>query len=141
MIVPDLVPIGFTNPIFVDLAGDGFDPPGLPVMASLTGAEDLPAFARVQRLDESMFARLQGWWHGALASLRSRGAAIAGDEQQEVLSGKELQADVERKKDIPTDNYFPLYRFRIPQSAIDQAVEQLPEPERSRLRTEQGGDQ
>ncbi len=141
MIVPDLVPLGFTNPIFVDLAGDGFDPPGLPVMASLTGAEDLPAFARVRRLDESMFARAEDMWHGVLASLRTHGVAIAGDEEKEALTGKELQADVERKKDIPTENYFPLYRFRIPQSAIDQAVEQLPEPERSRVRGEQGGDQ
>jgi hypothetical protein len=28
-IVPGLVPHAFTNPVFVDLAGDGFDPPGL----------------------------------------------------------------------------------------------------------------
>ena len=28
-IVPGLVPFGFTNPIFVDLEGDGFDPPGV----------------------------------------------------------------------------------------------------------------
>jgi len=31
MIVPGLEPMAFTNPIFVDLAGDGFDAPGLPV--------------------------------------------------------------------------------------------------------------
>jgi hypothetical protein len=29
VIVPELVPLAFTNPIFVDLAGDGFDPPGV----------------------------------------------------------------------------------------------------------------
>jgi hypothetical protein len=32
IIVPGNEPIAFTNPIFVDLAGDGFDPPGLPVL-------------------------------------------------------------------------------------------------------------
>lgn len=31
VIVPGLESIAFTNPIFVDLGGDGFDPPGLPV--------------------------------------------------------------------------------------------------------------
>jgi len=30
LIVPDFVSLAFTNPIFVDLAGDGFDAPGLP---------------------------------------------------------------------------------------------------------------
>jgi hypothetical protein len=33
LIVPDFVSLAFTNPIFVDLAGDGFDPPGLPAAA------------------------------------------------------------------------------------------------------------
>jgi hypothetical protein len=33
LIVPDFVSLAFTNPIFVDLAGDGFDPPGLPPSA------------------------------------------------------------------------------------------------------------
>ena len=28
-IVPGLIPLAFTNPIFIDLAGDGFDPPGV----------------------------------------------------------------------------------------------------------------
>jgi len=32
-IVPGLESVAFTNPIFVDLLGDGFDPPGLPVEA------------------------------------------------------------------------------------------------------------
>ena len=33
LIVPDFVSLSFTNPIFVDVAGDGFDPPGLPAGA------------------------------------------------------------------------------------------------------------
>ncbi len=48
-----------------------------------------------------------------------------------------LQAEIESKKDRPTGEYFPLYRFRIPPEAVDQAIEQQPEPERSRIRTEQ----
>jgi hypothetical protein len=34
-LVPNMVPLAFTNPIFVDTNGGGFDPPGLPVMASV----------------------------------------------------------------------------------------------------------
>jgi hypothetical protein len=135
MLVPGNEPIGFTNPIFVDLAGDGFDPPGLPVMASATGGDELPRFAQVERRDLSMWARLGEWWGSTVASARNWGSVEAHDEQP-ALTGKELQAEVERQKDQPTDEYFPLYRFRIPPEAIDQAVEQLPEPQRSRIRGE-----
>jgi hypothetical protein len=136
MIVPGNEPIGFTNPIFVDLAGDGFDPPGLPVMASATGAgEATPRFARVKRLDSSMWARVGQWWDSALASARTWGSAEAHEEQPP-LTGKELQAEVERQKNQASDDYFPLYRFSIPPESIDQAIEQLPEPQRSRIREE-----
>ncbi len=37
-VVPGMVPLAFTNPIFVDLGGDGFDPPGLPIMAGALAA-------------------------------------------------------------------------------------------------------
>ena len=30
-VAPGFTPFAFTNPIFIDLLGDGFDPPGLPV--------------------------------------------------------------------------------------------------------------
>lgn len=136
MLVPGNEPIGFTNPIFVDLAGDGFDPPGLPVMASATGTgEEIPRFAKVERRDLSMWARLGQWWDSTLASAVRWGRAEAHDEQPP-LTGKELQAEVERQKDHATDEYFPLYRFRIPPEAVDQAIEQLPEPQRSRIREE-----
>ena len=46
LIVPGNRPIAFTNPIFVDLAGDGFDAPGLPVMAAAAGATTLSAEKR-----------------------------------------------------------------------------------------------
>jgi hypothetical protein len=43
-LVPDLVPYGFTNPIFVDLGGDGFDPPGV-VAGAAPGVTGLAARA------------------------------------------------------------------------------------------------
>ena len=134
-IVPGLIPIGFTNPIFVDLAGDGFDPPGLPVMASAAGVGDtIPAFAALQRADESMWARAYDWMRNRLASARRWGRVVAEDGQQEVLTGRELAEDMKRRRGIPTDEYFPLYHFRIPEAAVDQAVQQLPEAQRSQVR-------
>lgn len=136
MIVPGNEPIGFTNPIFVDLAGDGFDPPGLPVMASVPGgAESVPHFAQVERSDLSAWAKLGQWWDSALASARTWGSAEAHEEAPP-LTGKELQAEVERQKDRASEDYFPLYRFSIPVEAIDQAIDQLPESQRSRVREE-----
>ncbi len=99
-IVPGMVPLGFTNPIFVDLAGDGFDPPGLPVMASVASVS---------------------------------GAREARPAEAEVLTGRALKAQVDRQKTEPSAEYFPLYHFRIPESAVDEAIERLPEPERSRI--------
>ena len=37
-VVPGLRPLAFTNPIFVDLAGDGFDPPGVGTPAPIPAA-------------------------------------------------------------------------------------------------------
>src|SRR5262249_54529605 len=112
-IVPGLIPIGFTNPIFVDLAGDGFDPPGLPVMASAAGVgEQIPVFAALQRADESVWARAYGWVRHTLASTRSWGRVVAEDEQQQVLTGRELAEDMKRRRGVPTNEYFPLYHFR-----------------------------
>jgi hypothetical protein len=136
MIVPGNEPIGFTNPIFVDLAGDGFDPPGLPVMASAPKASpSVPLFAQLERRDLSASARLSEWWDAALARARTWGSAEAHEEAPP-LTGKELQAEVERQKNQASDDYFPLHRFSIPPQSIDQAIERLPEPERSRIRGE-----
>jgi hypothetical protein len=137
-VVPGLVPLAFTNPIFVDLAGNGFDPPGLPVMAAAPASETLPAFARVERADQSYFARWRDWGTNLLASLWSGATAEAEDEEQ-VLTGRALQAKVEKDKDRATVDYFPLYRFRIPESAVEEAIDRLPEPERSRIRAIRSG--
>ncbi|MGH7788419.1 MAG: CehA/McbA family metallohydrolase [Candidatus Binatia bacterium] len=135
-IVPGLVPLGFTNPIFVDLAGDGFDPPGLPVMASLSGDEDRPAFAHLRRLDEPLLAQVGHWWADALGSARRWGRAVAADGETEVLTGRDLEADIERRRAIPTNDYFPLYQFQIPPAAVEDAIRQLPPADQQRLREE-----
>jgi hypothetical protein len=135
-IVPGMVPLGHTNPIFVDRTGDGFVPPGLPVMASATGAgESLPAFARVIRRDQGLLARLGSWWRGRIATFFASGTAVAGNDN-EVLTGRALKAEVDRQKTEASAEYFPLYSFRIPESAVDEAIERLPEPERSRIRAQ-----
>jgi hypothetical protein len=133
MIVPGLVPLGFTNPVFVDLGGDGFDPPGLPVMASLSGTgEALPAFARVVRRDETLLAQLSGWAKRLIDRFGASGSAVADDRK--VLTGTAHKAEVERQKTEPSEEYFPLYHFRIPESAVEEAIDRLPEPERSQVR-------
>lgn len=71
-IVPGAVPIAFTNPIFVDGDGGGFEPPGLPVMASATGsAEPRPAFAEVRQTNMPVHERIRRWWGSLLAHANS----------------------------------------------------------------------
>lgn len=132
-IVPGMVPIGFTNPIFVDLGGDGFDAPGLPVMATATQLQDeLPAFARVERADETWLARVRGWVAGVVAAIGWPSTAIA-DEEGEVPTGTELAERVQEQKAAPSEGYFPLHRFQIPESAVEEALRQLPPEERARI--------
>lgn len=57
-IVPGLVPLAFTNPVFVDLDGDGFDPPGLPAVAASAAAA--PAALRSDGEDESPASMYEG---------------------------------------------------------------------------------
>ncbi|MFQ5513481.1 MAG: CehA/McbA family metallohydrolase [Myxococcota bacterium] len=52
-VVPSAEPLAFTNPIFVDLAGDGFDPPGLPVLpASVASVQRIARGAQVPSLGD-----------------------------------------------------------------------------------------
>ena len=138
-IVPGMVPIAFTNPIFVDLAGNGFDSPGLPVMASAGTSqlsEELPQFARVERADQTWLATSQSWLYGALASIPHPRFAWAQDKGQAVLTGRELTAQVQRDKNSSSSSYFPIYKLRIPENAIDEALKQMPEKERERLKAD-----
>jgi len=142
-IVPGLIPLGFTNPIFVDLAGDGFDAPGLPVMATATQlASELPAFARVERADRTWLATLRSWFSATLAAVTTPPEANAHGANNvladgTVVTGKELGEKVQRDKDTSTEDYFPLYRFRIPADAAEAVLEsQLPPAELQQLKAD-----
>lgn len=140
-IVPGMVPIGFTNPVFVDLGGDGFDAPGLPVMATATQLQqELPMFARLERADQTWLASLRRWMSATLAAVtwpREAGAhGPPADPDAPVLTGRELAEKVQQDKNTSTEDYFPLYKFRLPDSAVDAALEQMPPEERARLKAE-----
>ena len=142
-IVPGMVPLGFTNPIFVDLAGNGFDAPGLPVMAKAVPlASELPAFARVERADRTWLAMLRGWFAATLAAVTTTREASAHGSNNvladgTVVTGKELAEKVQRDKDTSTDDYFPLYRFRIPADAAEKALqEHLPPDQLQQLKAD-----
>lgn len=53
-IVPGFVANAFTNPVFVDLDGDGFDPPGLPPLAPLIAKAAVAAPKNVLRSLDSL---------------------------------------------------------------------------------------
>ena len=61
------------------------------------------------------------------------------DAEKAVLTGKALGAEIDRQKTEPSRDYFPLYRFRIPESAVEEALERLPEAERNRIRAQRTG--
>jgi hypothetical protein len=61
--------------------------------------------------------------------------AEAADEET-ALTGNALTAEVDRQKAQPSVDYFPLHRFRIPESAVEDAIDRLPEPERSSIRAQ-----
>lgn len=134
-LVPGLIPHAFTNPIFVDLAGNGFDPPGLPVMVSATGAgEARPMFARVERRDVTWYAQAESWLRDKLAAVGRVGSADACSAGNGGLTGRALKEAIELRKGRATDEYFPLYEFVIPGESVVEAVDMLPEPERTLAR-------
>ena len=136
LVVPGMVPLAFTNPIFVDLSGDGFDPPGLPVMAAdATPGAPLPRFARVRRADTSTIASWMGRaWNGLGTLLATSGSAAA--DAADAPDGRDASGG-ERPAAAPPsghrEGYFPLYDFVIPEHAVDDALGRLPEPERARI--------
>lgn len=124
MLVPGFVSHAFTNPIFVDLLGDGFDPPGLPVMVSATGAgEERPMFARVERRDLTWLAQAGEWLNTQFAAVNRIGAAEACRGEAGGLTGRSLTDAIKLRKGRPTDEYFPLYRFSIPADAVAKALD------------------
>ena len=142
-VVPGMVPLGFTNPIFVDLAGNGFDAPGLPVMAMAAPlASELPAFARIERADRTWLAMLRGWFSATLATVATpREASAHGSDNVlsdgTVVTGKELAQKVQQDKKTPTGEYFPLHQFRIPAEAAEEVLQkQLPPDELQQLESD-----
>jgi hypothetical protein len=173
-IVPGVVPLAFTNPVFVDLDGDGFDPPGLPVMASARDTTSAPSrFVRVERRERGIFARARAFARRLLARIADPSRAVAGESNEfrggaptvgapgaatsnaaqagaparghavdplASSDGAAPAADTEPETTVapPTrqtgEAYFPLYEFRIPESAVEEAIDTLPEPERQRIR-------
>ncbi|MDJ0866612.1 MAG: CehA/McbA family metallohydrolase [Myxococcota bacterium] len=61
-LVPGLIPFAFTNPVFVDLAGDGFDAPGIPPLGGGGSAASRPPWEhptyRAQELRHHLPLRL-----------------------------------------------------------------------------------
>jgi hypothetical protein len=107
IVVSDVVPLSFTNPIFVDRnANAAFDPPGLPVGPLLTASATPPA----------------GFWRRAweqLTSLAGRltGEVVAGDAPGEMTGVTEE----EKAEAVAEGEYFPLHELTIPRDAIEQA--------------------
>jgi hypothetical protein len=106
IVEPGVVPVAFTNPIFVDRDGNAtFDPPGLPVMmASNTGPEEPGLWARVRRGLAQLAARLAG-------------TVVAEGPPGEMTGvSKEEKAQAMRKGE-----YFPLREFSLPAEAVEAA--------------------
>jgi hypothetical protein len=114
IIVPGVVPYAITNPIFVDLAGNGFDPPGLPVMS----ASNAPA-ERGTLVAGGLLERL--WDRLVHVASRLTGQAVAEDAPGEMTGvTEEEKAEAVRKGE-----YFPLQEFRIPPEVAEQLRRQL----------------
>ncbi len=122
IVVPGVVPWAATNPIFVDVNGNGvFDPPGLPVMTAAADTER-PAFAqvRMESAPPGLWARLR---HGLarIASRFSGGTVTAQERPPGEMTGvtEEEKAEAAREGE-----YFPLYEgFRLPADVMQQVEE------------------
>jgi hypothetical protein len=97
VVVPGVVPVAITNPIFVDTNGNGvFDPPGLPVMAASGGPTERPAFARVDLVGDGVWERVRS---GLGGSPRASAAAPLAEPVGGEMTGvtKERKAEATRK--------------------------------------------
>jgi hypothetical protein len=106
IVVPGVVPLSLTNPIFVDTNGnDVFDPPGLPVMAASAAPTHLPgAWERLW----SGLTRVAARWTGevnAHEAPKGTTGVTKEDEQEAARKGE----------------YFPLHQFTLPTEAVERA--------------------
>jgi len=101
IVVPGVIPIAITNPIFADTDGNGiYDPPGLPVMPT---ARQVAA---------------PGLWQRVRAGLdRLAGEVVARDMPGEMtgVTREQKAAAVKRGE------YFPIYEFTLPPEAAEMA--------------------
>jgi hypothetical protein len=116
VVVPGVVPVAITNPIFVDTNGNGvFDPPGLPVMAASGGPTERPPFARVDLVGD-------GVWERARSALGRIAARLGGTAVAEPVGGEMTGVTKERKAEAARKGeYFPIYQFSIPLEAAEEA--------------------
>jgi hypothetical protein len=68
LVVPGYVPLAFTNPVFVDVDGDGFEPPGVSAVATARALAPLRAPAAKAALDAERARELRA--HPPLHRLR-----------------------------------------------------------------------
>jgi len=103
IVVPGVIPLAITNPIFADVDGNGvYDPPGLPVM---------PAVRQIAT---------PGLWQRLWAGLgRLRGEVIARDMPGEMTGITRAQKAAAVKR----GEYFPIYQFTLPPEAAAMAKE------------------
>jgi hypothetical protein len=106
IVEPGVVPLAITNPIFVDVDGGGFDPPGLPVL-SMASATPRPSglWDRIVGAVERFAARLTG-------------TAIAQDAAPGEMTGV---TEEEKAEAVKKGEYFPLREFKIPDEAVEAA--------------------
>jgi hypothetical protein len=109
IVEPDIVPLAFTNPIFIDRNGNStFDPPGLPVMMASAAAPK----------SRSTWERM---WEG-LASIgtRLRGEVIAQDVPGEMTGVTKDQ----KQEAMEKGEYAPIWELSIPADAAAELLEQ-----------------
>jgi hypothetical protein len=113
IVVPDVVPLAITNPIFADRNGNTtFDPPGLPVQMAAAPA------GRWDRL-----------W-STLTRLASRltGEVVAEDAAPGEMTGVTEEA---KQKAAARGEYFPLHEFSIPLPAVEALRQEADEQARA----------
>jgi len=100
VVEPDVVPLAFTNPVFVDRDGNGtFDPPGL-------------AAAVARRAPATFWGRVRA----GLQQLASRWTReVVADEVPGRMTGVTRE---QKARAIKKGEYFPLHQFAIPPDAV-----------------------
>jgi hypothetical protein len=109
IVEPDIVPLAFTNPIFVDRNGNSvFDPPGLPVMMASAAPESPTLWERVRDVLASIGSRL-------------RAEVVAQDKVPGEMTGVTKE---QKREAMEKGEYAPIWELKIPPDAAEQLLEQ-----------------